>query len=160
FKTDRNIMLQLYAALSGVSSSFIPVAYTDKYDSDMLMWNLFVQSEPAIAITPNLHGVLILGFEMFRAEKAYAELSDVYIKNLPVIPGNHAYGGLYPAGFYDYKLSPINILHTALGFGFDWDFAARAGLHFRYRYLTSNDENLPQNDWKSHYVQAETKVWF
>jgi hypothetical protein len=154
FGTDRSVMLQLYTALSGVSTSFIPVAYTDKYDSDMLMWNWFVQSEPAIAITPNLHAVLILGLEMFRAEKAYVELSNV--NNKP-----SGYGGLYlTTGMNSYKLSPINILHTSLGFGFDWDFAARAGLHFRYRYLTSSDENLPQNDWKVHYVQAETKVWF
>ncbi|MDR2555647.1 MAG: hypothetical protein LBC64_09500 [Fibromonadaceae bacterium] len=155
FGTDRNIMLQLYTALSGVSKSFLPVAYTDKYDSDVLMWNWFVQSEPAIAITSKLHAILIFGFEMFRAEKAYTELS----LNVPK-PGS--YSDLYRHGnnVYDYKLSPINILHTSLGFGFDWDFAARAGLHFRYRYLTSKDENLPQNDWNVHYLQAETKVWF
>jgi hypothetical protein len=154
FGTDRNIMLQLYTALSGVSTSFIPVAYTDKYDNDMLMWNWFAQSEPAIAITPNLHAVLIFGVEMFRAEKAYAELA------LPNSATPGSYSALYPHGTYDYKLSPIDILHTSLGFGFDWNFAARAGLHFRYKYLTSSDENLPQNDWSVHYVQAETKVWF
>jgi hypothetical protein len=155
FGTDRNIMLQLYTALSGVSRSFIPIAYTDKYDSDMLMWNWFVQSEPAIAITPKLHGVLILGFEMFRAEKAYAELSVRGTMN-----ANSSYTELYKEGFYEYKFSPINILNTAIGVGFDWDFAARAGLHVRYKYLTNSDENLPQNDWNVHYVQAETKVWF
>jgi len=151
FNTNRSIMLQLYAALSGVSTSFVPVAYTDKYDSDMLMWNLFAQSEPAVAITPNLHAILILGLEMFRAEKAYAEIPY----SGEILPNSV----LYARG-YDYKLSPINILQTSLGFGFDWDFAARAGLHFRYRYLTSRDENLSQNDWNVHYIQAETKVWF
>jgi len=152
FGTSRNVMLQLYTALSGVSSSFMPLAYTDKYDDDMLMWNWFTQSEPAIAITPNFHAILIFGFEMFRAEKAYAELN---------VRGA-AYPDLYPpsGSIYDYSLSPINILQTAVGFGFDWDFAARAGLHFRYKYLTSKDENLPQNDWNVHYIQAETKVWF
>jgi len=154
FNTNRNIMLQLYTALSGVSTSFMPIAYTDKYDNDMLMWNWFVQSEPAVAITPNLHGVLVLGFENFRAEKAYVDLEDISMTDKTI------YGSLYPYGIYNYKLSPINILHTAIGFGFDWDFAARAGLHFRYKYLTNNDENLPQNNWKVHHVQAETKVWF
>jgi hypothetical protein len=154
FNTDRNIMLQLYTSLSGVSTAFVPIAYTDKYDKNMLMWSLFVQSEPAVAITPNLHGVLIFGFENFRAEKAYVDLEDVGIQDKTV------YSSLYPYGLYNYKLSPINILHTAVGFGFDWDFAARAGLHFRYKYLTNNDENLPQNNWKAHHVQAETKVWF
>jgi len=159
FNTNRNIMLQLYSSLSGVSTSFMPVAYTDKYDKDMLMWNLFVQSEPAVAITPSLHGVLILGFENFRAEKAYVDLQDISMQD-KIGSATTAYNNLYPYGIYNYKLSPINILHTALGFGFDWDFAARAGLHFRYKYLTNNDENLPQNNWKVHHVQAETKVWF
>jgi len=162
FGTNRNVMLQLYTALSGVSTSFVPVAYTDKYDDGMLMWNWFAQSEPAIAITPNLHGFLILGLEMFRAEKAYAELNLNYVTVGGTTPtSTSSYTELYQKGtIYDYKLSPINILHTSLGFGFDWDFAARAGLHFRYKYLTSRDENLPQNDWSVHYVQAETKVWF
>ncbi|MDR2999856.1 MAG: hypothetical protein LBU89_01210 [Fibromonadaceae bacterium] len=160
FGTGRNIMLQLFTALSGVSSSFIPVAYTDKYDDDMLMWSLFVQSEPAVAITPNLHGVLILGFENFRAEKAYVALRDLTLGSTGISSGRTAYDALYAGGMQYYQLSPINILQTALGFGFDWDFAARAGLHFRYKYLTNNDENLPQNNWKAHHVQAETKVWF
>jgi len=155
FGTDRNIMLQLYTSLSGVSTSFVPIAYTDKHSKDMLMWSWFAQSEPAIAITPNLHGVLILGLENFRAEKAYVGLKDVTISN-----SSYGYNALYPEGMFYYQLSPINILQTALGFGFDWDYAARAGLHFRYKYLTNNDENLPQNNWKVHHVQAETKVWF
>ncbi len=169
FNTDRNIMLSLYTALSGVSTSFIPVAYTDKYSDDMLMWSLFAQSEPAVAITPNFHAVLIFGVETFRAEKAYANLggtkdgtpvnTDI---NLVGVGGANrsSYNALYQDGIYYYQLSPINIFQTAVGFGFDWDFAARAGLHFRYKYLTNDDENLPQNNWKAHHVQAETKVWF
>jgi len=156
FGTNRNIMLQLYTSLSGVSTSFIPVAYTDKYKNDMLMWSWFAQSEPAVAITSSLHGFLILGFEMFRAEKAYVGLKN----EVSLLSTSYGYNALYPEGMFYYQLSPINILQTALGFGFDWDFAARAGLHFRYKYLTNNDENLPQNDWKVHHVQAETKVWF
>ncbi|MDR2731636.1 MAG: hypothetical protein LBB36_00275, partial [Fibromonadaceae bacterium] len=61
FGTNRSIMLSLYTALSGVSTSFVPVAYTDKYENDMLMWNWFAQSEPAIASTPNFHAILIFG---------------------------------------------------------------------------------------------------
>jgi len=159
FGTDRNIMLQLYTALSGVSRSFMPVAYTDKYESDVLMWNWFAQSEPAVAITPKFHAILIFGVEMFHAEKAYAELKLNSASTGGASPPS-SYGELYKGLIYDYKLSPINIMHTSMGFGFDWDFAARAGLHFRYRYLTSTDENLPQNDWSVHYIQAETKVWF
>ncbi|MDR1813035.1 MAG: hypothetical protein LBQ87_09445 [Candidatus Fibromonas sp.] len=160
FNTNRNIMLSLYTALSGVSTSFTPVAYTDKYSNDMLMWSLFTQSEPAVAITPNLHGILVLGMEIFRAEKAYANLGGPSSKEIAFGPSRSSYNALYSDGIYYYQLSPINIMQTALGFGFDWDFAARAGLHFRYKYLTNNDDNLSQNNWKTHHVQAETKVWF
>jgi len=165
FGTNRNIMLQLYTSLSGVSKSFIPVAYTDKYDNDMLMWSLFMQSEPAVAITSKLHGVLILGMEMFRAEKAYVNLGgykrgEINLGGIGNNGGKSSYNAFYQNAIFYYQLSPINIQQTALGFGFDWDYAARAGLHFRYKYLTSSDENLPQNDWKAHHVQAETKVWF
>jgi hypothetical protein len=154
FNTDRNIMLQLYTSLSGVSTGFLPVAYSDKYDDGVLMWSWFAQSEPAIAITPKFHGFLILGLENFRAEKAYVGLREASLYN------NTGYNALYPEALFIYQLSPINIWQTAIGFGFDWDYAARAGLHFRYKYLTNSDENLPQNDWNVHHIQAETKVWF
>ncbi|GHV11153.1 hypothetical protein AGMMS49938_01340 [Fibrobacterales bacterium] len=158
FGTNKNVMLTAYTALSGVSTSFTPVAYTDKYDDGMLMWNWLVQSEPAIAITPKLHGLLILGFEIFRAENAYVNLSGS-------LSGTSSYNALYPDpkpgdGIYVYQYAPINILHTMIGFGVDWDFASRAGLHFRYKWLTAKDETVPDNDWKAHYIQAETKVWF
>ena len=42
----------------------------------------------------------------------------------------------------------------------DWDFADRAGLHVRYKWMTHTDENLSVNDWHMHYISAETKVWF
>jgi len=158
FNTDRNIMLQLYTALSGVSTSFAPIAYSEK-QSDMLMLNWFVQSEPAVAITSTLHGMLILGFEIFRAQNAYAMLPSGTL-DYNTSNGGTAYYPIHGASLYEYVYAPINILQTALGFGFDWDFAARAGLHFRYKYMTSKDEAISKNDWKAHYVQAETKVWF
>jgi hypothetical protein len=124
------------------------------------MWNWFAQSEPAVAITSSLHGVLVLGFEMYRAQNAYA----VLIGGNGNLNGNGSYNSLYNVAengeLSRYVFAPINILQTALGFGFDWDFAARAGLHFRYKYITHTDEAVSKNDWKAHYVQAETKVWF
>jgi hypothetical protein len=160
FNTDRNIMMSLYTALSGVSTSFAPIAYSEKQD-DMLMWNWFVQSEPAFAITPTLHGLLILGFETFRAENAYAVLTEGGVSGGT---NEKSYSTLYGdpknLGLRSYVFAPINILQTALGFGLDWDFAARAGLHLRYKWMTHTDEAISKNDWKAHYVQAETKVWF
>jgi hypothetical protein len=158
FNTDRNIMLALYTALSGVSTSFQPVAWTDSYDHDMLMWNLYVQSEPAIAITPTLHGLLTMGFEMYRAEQAYVVRSAM-VGNTGTSSTANGYNSLWPK-FNTFTYAPINILETAIGFGLDWDFSARAGVHFRYKWMTHSDETVSENNWKGHYVQAETKVWF
>lgn len=155
FHTDRNIMLQLYTALSGVSTSFSPLGYSED-QKDMLLVNWYVQSEPAIAITPTIHGVLIAGFETFRAEDAYImrSMSTALTSNSGAYQAPYSKGGTY------YEKAPLNVLQTSLGFGLDWDFADRAGLHFRYKWMTSSDETVPENDWKGHYIQAETKVWF
>ncbi|MFA6341229.1 MAG: hypothetical protein WCX75_00065 [Fibrobacteraceae bacterium] len=155
FHTDRNIMMSIYTALSGVSTSFTPLAYSEK-QNDMLMWNWFTQAEPAVAITPTLHGLLILGFDSFRAQNAYVRRSVA--SALP--SSGTVYNAVYSKGGYYYEQAPINILQTALGFGFDWDFSARAGLHFRYKWMTHSDETVSENDWKGHYIQVETKMWF
>lgn len=155
FNTDRNVMLQFYAALSGVSTTFSPLGYSEEQD-DMLMVNWYVQSEPAVAITPTLHAVLTLGFETFRAQDAYI-LRNV---SSALTSSSGPYQAPYNTGGTYYEKAPINVLQTAIGLGFDWDFSDRAGLHFRYKWMTNSDETAPENDWKAHYVQAETKIWF
>ena len=155
FGTDRNIMLSVYSALSGVSTSFAPIAYSET-QKDMLMWNWFVQSEPAVAITPTLHGLLILGFETFRAENAFVKRTIP--SGLPV--QGTGYTAAYKNGVFKYEHAPIDILETALGFGLDWDFTPRAGLHFRYKWMTHSDEFASENDWKGHYFAVESKMWF
>ena len=153
--TDRNVMMAVYAALSGVSTTFAPLALSET-QKDMLMWSLYVQSEPAVAITPNLHGVLVFGFETFRAEQAYVRRT--LASGLPT--QGSSYTAAYKNGAYFYEHAPINIVQTAIGFGLDWDFTARAGLHFRYKWMTNTDQTVSDNDWKGHYFQAETKMWF
>lgn len=154
FGTDRNIMLQAYSVLSGVSTEMVPLAYSEQ-QNDMLLWSWYVQSEPAIAITPTLHGLLILGFETWRAEQAYVMYSAANGAD-----GKGSYYALVGNSGYFYDLAPINYLQTAIGFGFDWDFAPRAGLHVRYKRATHTDQYVSDNDWKSHIVSAETKMWF
>jgi len=107
----------------------------------MLLWSYYLESEPAIAITPTLHGILIGGLELFRSDYAYG--STAISREVSI-----------------YERMPINFMETAVGFGFDWDFAQRAGLHVRYKHATHKDEICPENNWKAHLVSAETKVWF
>lgn len=153
FGTDRNIMMTGYAALSGVSTTIAPIAYSED-QTDMLLWSFYGQFEPAIAVTPKFHMVGILGVEMFRSKNAYTAytMQNSVSKNSPL------YSEVSTTSYYAY--SPINYLETAIGLGFDWDFADRAGLHVRYKWMTHTDENLSVNDWHMHYISAETKVWF
>ncbi|HSQ42778.1 MAG TPA: hypothetical protein VLM37_10905 [Fibrobacteraceae bacterium] len=141
---DKNVMLHLNTAVSGIARSFIPVAYSES-QNDMLLWSWFGQSEPSIAITPTFHVLGCFGWEIFRAEKAWKAVQVAKKKN-----------ELY----YEYELAPINYLDLAFGGGFDWDFTPRAGLHVRYRYATHRDETVSSNNWKAHFISAETKVWF
>jgi len=140
---DRNVMLHLNTALTGISKSFAPIPQENV--SDMMLWSWFAQSEPTIAITPTFHMLGVFGVETFRAKQAYALVNVVKF-------GNTVQN--------DYAQAPINIIETAVGFGFDWDFTSRAGIHVRYRYATHKDETLPINNWKANFVTAETKVWF
>ena len=155
FGIQRNIMMSVYTALSGVSTSFSPLAYSAN-QKDMLAWDWFVQSEPAVAITSTIHGLLILGLEKICAPNAY--VIRTIDASLPV--SGSAYPAAYKKGAFVYEEAPINITQTALGFGLDWDFTPRAGLHFRYKWMTNSDEFLPENDWKGHYFAVETKMWF
>jgi len=144
FGTDRNIMLAANTALSSISSSVTPLPYSDKASDNTILWGWYFQAEPTVAITPTLHGLLIGGIELFRAPNVYGYTLS--------------WQGSGTTQIYEYM--PINYKETALGLGFDWDFAPRAGLHFRYKWATHNDETNPENNWKGHIVSTETKVWF
>ena len=156
FGTDKNIVMSGYASLSGVSKTIAPLAYSES-QSDMLLWSFYGQFEPALALTPTFHLVGILGLETFRSEYGY--VIDYMTNNIAKSTSTK------PTHYNDVNTSmfskaPINYLETALGLGFDWNFADRAGIHFRYKWATHSDETVPDNDWSGHYIYAETKVWF
>lgn len=159
FGTDRNIMLAGYAALSGVSKTIAPIAYSES-QSDMLLWSFFGQFEPAIAVTSTFHMVGILGLETWRAKNAFVQrpVTSVDSKGYTVGKSSSFYSLLN--GYYYVEKAPINYLQTAIGFGFDWDFSDRVGFHARYKWMTHSDEVISENDWSGHYVTVETKMWF
>lgn len=156
FGTDRNIVMSGYASISGVSKTIAPIAYSES-QSDMLLWSFYGQFEPAIALTPTFHLVGILGLESFRSEYGY--IIDYMANNIakPTSTKPTHYNDVSTSVF---RKAPINYLETAVGLGFDWNFAERAGVHVRYKWATHSDETEPDNDWSGHYIYAETKVWF
>ena len=156
FGTDRNIMMTGYFALSGISTSFNPLAVSEK-QSNVLLTSFYGQFEPTVAVTPTFHMVGILGFETFRSDKAYVLEAATNTLGRPQA-GKTTY--VYEVNSYLVKKAPINYKDFAIGLGFDWDFSDRVGLHFRYKFMTHSDETVPDNDWHSHYIAAETKAWF
>ncbi len=154
--TDRNVMMTAFLALSGVSTSFAPLAVSEK-QSNMLMTSFYGQFEPTVAVTPTFHMVGILGLETFRSEKAYVIYSAPNAVSRYTDTNPTYVNEVSP---YYYGKAPINYRDFAIGLGFDWDFSDRVGLHFRYKFMTHSDETISENNWHSHYIAAETKAWF
>ena len=154
--TERNVMMTGYFALSGISTSFSPLAVSEK-QSNVLLTSFFGQFEPTVAVTPTFHMVGILGLETFRSDKAYM-LEKVKNPMSKSQESSKTYS--YELNPFFFKKAPINYKDFAIGLGFDWDFADRVGLHFRYKFMTHSDETVSDNDWHSHYIAAEAKAWF
>jgi len=156
FGTDKNIVMSGYASISGVSTTIAPIAYSES-QSDMLLWSFYGQFEPAIALTSTFHLVGILGLESFRSEYGYIidYTSNSISRSTDKKPTHYS-----DVSTMMFRKAPINYLETAIGLGFDWNFADRAGIHVRYKWATHSDETEPDNDWTGHYITAETKVWF
>jgi hypothetical protein len=152
FGTDRTIMMTVYTAMSGLSTTIAPIAYSES-QADMLLWSFYGHFEPSVAVTPTFHMVGVVGLETFRSEYAYTSkfVASGMSKTTSLV---NRYSDVY------FEKAPINYLETALGVGFDWDFADRVGLHVRYKWMTHSDELISENDWHSHYISAEAKAWF
>ena len=156
--TDRNLMMAGYVAISGISKTFAPIAYSEE-QTDMMLWSFYGLFEPTFALTPTIHLVGQVGFECWRSQYGYT-VSDDYIGVAGGINAAGAYGNLIPTNQTTYTKAPLSYYQTALGIGFDWDFSARAGLHMRYKWATHTDNYVPENNWSGHFITAETKVWF
>ena len=157
FGTDRNVMMAGYVSISGISTTFAPIAYSES-QSDMLLWSFYGLFEPTFALTPTVHLVGHVGLETWKSEYGYT-VSDATVSTTG-IDANGAYGKLIPTSQTTYTKAPVDYYQTAFGIGVDWDFSARAGIHLRYKYATHTDNFVSENDWTGHFITAETKVWF
>ncbi len=134
----REIFFSIYYALNGVSTSFMPLAFSDKPKS-MLLWGTYLRMEPAISITPKFYILGLLGYENWRSQKAYTATG---VNVLSV------------------EQKPIDYRDFAVGLGFDWDMLARVGLHGRVKYMQHKDKKIPENNYKTPVISTEIKMWF
>jgi hypothetical protein len=123
-----------YGAINGVSTSFTPLALNQ---DDQLLWSWFVRFEPAFAFSDKFYIIGLAGFENWKADKAYMNLTTTGITRVPI-------------NYYDY----------AYGLGFDWEMASRVGLHTRLKWMQHEDVNYTDNNWATPVVSTEIKMWF
>lgn len=136
---DKDLFFSIYATLNGISTSFKPVAFNEKGD-DMLLFGTYIRMEPAIALSNKFYVLGLLGFEMWRSDKAY-------------INGGTARSPKAVKMGIDYR-------DYAMGIGFDWDMLSRVGLHGRIKYMQHDDINVPENNYKTPVISTEIKMWF
>jgi hypothetical protein len=174
FGYEKPILVNLYGMVNSIGTDLTGVANNDK----TLLWNALARLEPGIAVTDNLLIIGTVGVETFKSDKAWrnilanensttrpwfdAEGKAVSYNNInyyePVVASTP--GGQNALPFVVAEHSPIDYLLMAYGIGFDWDFSQRAGMHFRYKYATHADKNLPSNDWSGSFLFGEMKIWF
>ena len=132
---SRELFLGGYASLNGVSQDFRALAFGPK---DMMLWGAYARVEPAIALTEKFYLLALGGFETWRADMAYMDdPATQEVQPMPIV-------------YNDY----------AAGIGFDWEFAARIGLHARYKWMKHVDEKFTANNWTGRMMSAEIKTWF
>jgi hypothetical protein len=136
---DKELYLSLYGAINGVSTSLSPLAFSQ---NDQLLWSLYLRFEPAMRLSNKFWIIGLAGYENWKADKAW-----IYDR---------------PAGQTDSAaiLCPIDFRDIGFGVGFDWDMAARVGLHARLKWMTHQDMNYRKNDWATPVISTEIKMWY
>jgi hypothetical protein len=137
-----DLLLGGYAALSGVATSFVPLAFGDG-GRDMLLWSLLLRVEPAVALHPRFYLVGLAGLEVYRSHKTWMARPGQADDRIPVV-----------------EPVPLHFRDVAWGVGFDWEPADRAGLHGRVKWFSHADETYPDNSIQSVLGSAELKLWF
>lgn len=132
----RDLFMGGYASLSGVSTTFSPLAVNYRAD-DVLLWSTYLRFEPAMELVDDFYLIGLAGFENWRSQKAY--MADSTGSAL------HA---------------PIDFRDVAVGLGFDWGMLDRVGLHMRAKWMKHEDVNYPDNNWETPVVSGEIKMWF
>ncbi len=131
-----DLFFSVYAALNGISTSFVPLSFNEKKEN-MLLWGTYIRFEPAIALTKKFYLLGLAGFERWASDKAYTELKKGVAVNTPI----------------DYR-------DYAVGVGFDWDMLSRVGLHARVKYMQHDDIHVSDNNYKTPVISTEIKMWF
>jgi hypothetical protein len=132
---SNDFFLSFYGAINGVSTSFTPIAFSQK---DQLLWSFYLRFEPAIALSNKFFIIGLAGYENWKADKAW-----MFQNNSPT-----------PVS------CPIDYRDIAYGIGFDCEVSARVGLHTRLKWMEHQDVNYTPNNWATPVISTEIKMWY
>lgn len=160
----RSLFLGGYAAFNSVTKDNrvgIPAFGSD--DDNVLLMGRNLRFEPVFQVTPKFYVVGLIGNEVWKSNYGVAYID--------------ASTGLSPVADEEWNAStnpenlvsaPIDYSDWIYGLGFDWDMAARVGLHVRCQYFTHEDKGISKevptakgiNDYQAWLTTAEVKMWF
>jgi hypothetical protein len=136
---NQDFFLSFYGAINGISTKLSPIALSQK---DQLLWSLYLRFEPVVALSNKFFIIGLAGYENWKSDKSWMIGQDPVTKREIAVS------------------SPIDFRDIAYGLGCDWEMAARVGLHLRAKWMSHEDVNYHDNDWKTPVFSAEIKMWY
>lgn len=156
YKND--LFLSLYYETSGITKSFMPLAFVSDKKNNVLLVSHYLRSEPTIGLSKKFYITTLIGFEKWLSGKTW---TGVYSDGAsPSTGGQKPIADGSSNTLTGIVQSDLETTDIALGVGFDWDIMKRVSLHGRYKWLKHSDENLPFNDYIGNVVSLELKAFF
>ena len=195
--SPKDILVGLYASLNGVNKGHAPFQLGD----DAMLTSFYFRIEPAVAVTKSFYVLGLFGFENWKTSQSYMWIPKLFNMRKPLASDEEFAGDtdafLTAKAEYDEAKDiydenedgkqwgttvnvPIDYRDFAYGFGFDWDFSPRVGLHGRMKWFSRVDEGLnskkdeieklledndsplsaPDHDFDGWILSGEIKMWF
>lgn len=169
----RSVFVQTYVAFNSITKSAnagIPAFSAE--DDNVLLAGKNLRLEPVVQITPKFYLIGLIGNETWKSAYGVALLDSAGRTVSADVEVTGATGAVTKAGrakVAKYLVNaPVDYSDWIYGLGFDWDMAARVGLHVRCQYFTHEDAGISKNaplaksinDYQAWLTSAEVKMWF
>ena len=160
----RSLFLGGYVAFNSITKdnrAGIPAFSAN--DDNVILMGRNLRFEPVFQLTPKFYVVGLIGNEVWKSNYGVAYIDS----STGLAPATDA-GWNATTAPENLVSAPIDYTDWIYGLGFDWDMAARVGLHVRCQYFTHEDKGISKevskakgiNDYQAWLTTAEVKMWF
>lgn len=162
----RSLFISGYAAFNSVTKdNRVGVPAFSANDDNVLLMGRNLRFEPVFQVTPKFYVVGLIGNEVWKSNYGVSYIDSATGK-APVADAD--WDITKDVGKANLVSAPIDYTDWIYGLGFDWDMAARVGLHVRCQYFTHEDKGISKevskakgiNDYQAWLTTAEVKMWF